>query len=111
MSSVLFPQVFAQCTLNGTTRDGNEGRVPVVISSGAYAVVFSEDGRLGGVGHDGTSRPLTGKPLTTVGAQDLRHYANMARGCAGALDSPGRQVPLRQLAQELDRMAERAPGE
>ena len=109
MSSVSFPQVFATCTINGTDRDGNQGRVQAVVSSGTYAVVFSEGGRLGGVGTDGTSRPLTGAPLHRVGADELRRYATVARGCAAAIDSPQRQVSLRQLARELEAMADRKP--
>ncbi len=106
MSSIQFPQMFAQCTFDDAAA-GGDARTPAIISSGAFGVVISDGGRLGGVGADGTSRPLTGKPLYNVGPQELRRYAQVARGCAAAIETPARQVSLRQLAQELDKMASR----
>jgi hypothetical protein len=111
MSDVKFPSVFAQCTIDGSTV-GREGRVPVIISSFSNAVVFAESGRdVAGVGSSGTSRPLTGKALHVVGASELKHFAALSRGCAGALQSPAQQASVKQLATELDKMAARRPSD
>jgi hypothetical protein len=111
MAEIKFPSVFAQCQVDGSTI-GHEGSVPVIVSSFPNAAVFAESGHdVSGVGAGGTSRPLTGKPLHVVGANDLKHFAALSRGCAAAVQSPSQQASLRQLAIELDKMAARRLGD